>query len=477
MRISYLFILLTWVLTSCLVDEDYSLSKNDTLTFSVDSVDFDTLIAGELAHTRTFQVYNTGKSALRITSVSFQKGAKSIFRANVDGAALADGSATDFEIRSGDSLRVFVNALPPSADSDFAIEHTDKLIFQLESGVVQEVNLKIYGLDVTKLEATVIGENQVFTPNRPYHIIDSLVVSPGCELTILPGTRLLFHKGASLIVYGKLNIQGTVDANVQLRGDRLGNMFTNQSYDCIPGQWGGIWIKGDSYGNTINYADIHSGDFGLVCDSSGVDTEKIRIENTILHNMSADVLSLTNVNAWIGNSQITNAGANCVNILGGDVTFVHCTIGQFYGFTASRGKAFNFTNSVGSTPYPLHRLDVLNTIITGYSSDEIVGANGGEGILFNYLFQNCLLNTPVYEAPEVVNCVWDNSDNPVSYADNFYPAFDLDRLTYTFYLSPQSVAVGAADAMTTAATYPFDREGISRSEHPNAGCYQRIVEN
>ena len=113
MRISYLFILLTWVLTSCLVDEDYSLSKNDTLTFSVDSVDFDTLIAGELAHTRTFQVYNTGKSALRITSVSLLKGSNSIFRANVDGAVLADGSATDFEIRSGDSLRVFVNALPP----------------------------------------------------------------------------------------------------------------------------------------------------------------------------------------------------------------------------------------------------------------------------------------------------------------------------------------------------------------------------
>ena len=477
MRISYLFILLTWVLTSCLVDEDYSLSKNDTLTFSVDSVDFDTLIAGELAHTRTFQVYNTGKSALRITSVSLLKGSNSIFRANVDGAVLADGSATDFEIRSGDSLRVFVNALPPSADSDFAIEHTDKLIFQLESGVVQEVNLKIYGLDVTKLEAVVISENKTLTPNRPYHIIDSLVVSPEGELTIQPGTRLLFHKGASLIVYGKLNIQGTVDANVQLRGDRLGNMFTNQSYDCIPGQWGGIWIKGDSYGNTINYADIHSGDFGLVCDSSSVDTEKIRIENSILHNMSADVLSLTNVKAWVGNTQITNAGANCVNIHGGDVTFVHCTIGQFYAFTASRGKALYFTNLVGNTSYPLRRLDVLNTIITGYSSDEIVGANGGENILFNYLFQNCLLNTPMYEAPEVVNCVWDNSDNPVSYADNFYPAFDLDRLTYTFYLSPQSAAVGAADAMITAATYPNDREGISRLDNPNVGCYQRIVEN
>jgi hypothetical protein len=472
MRLFFLYIFLIFTLASCLVDEDYSMSPHDTLTFSVDSVDFDTLIAGDLAHTRTFQVYNNSKSSLRIPSISLQKGANSVFRVNVDGTALTNGMASDFEVRSGDSIRVFVNALPPSADSDIPVEHTDKLLFQLESGVVQMLDLTIHGLDVVKLEAVSIEANAAFTSKRPYQIIDSLVVRPGAELTLLPGTRMLFHPGASLIVYGKLNVQGSAEANVQFRGDRLGNMFTNQSYDRIPGQWGGIHIKSDSYGNVINFADIHSGNFGVLCDSCDVEAEKIRIENSILHNTSADALSLTNATALIGNSQITNAGGNCVTVHGGDVRMIHCTIGQFYAFTAGKGGALYFSNS----SYPLQRLEVQNSIVTGSSSDEIMGVRGDdESVPFNYLFQNCLLNTPEYEAPELINCLWDTSDNAVYRADNFYPPFDLDRLLFTFYLASQSLAVGAADQSITQSTYPLDREGIAQPEQPNLGCYSKVV--
>ena len=460
--------------TSCLSDEDYSVSPSDKLKFSVDSLDFDTLIAGELAHTRTVQLYNQNKSALRISSVSLLKGAKSIFRVNVDGTALTDGSATDFEVCSGDSIRIFVNAFPPSSDSDTPVEHTDKLLFQLESGLMQELPLEIHGLDVIKLESTEIHVNDTLSSPRPYQIIDSLVVRPNAELTILPGTRLLFHKDASLIVYGKLNVLGSVDANVQFRGDRLGNMFTNQSYDCIPGQWGGIHLKEGSYGNVINNADIHSGAFGLLCDSSDVTMEKVRIENSILHNMSANVLTLHNVKAYIGNSQLTNAGGNCVEVLGGDVQMIHCTIGQFYAFTAGRGVALTFANYAGDITYPLHRLDIQNSILTGYGSDEIMGNKGEETIPFNYSFRNCLLNTPKYEAPEVINCLWDDSENELYRADNFYPAFDLDRLTFTFYLDEKSLAVGTADPAITQATYPFDREGTAQPSLPNMGCYSKI---
>lgn len=473
-RLLLLFFPLLFALSSCLSEDDYSSSPHDVLTFSVDSLDFDTLISGELAHTRTIQVYNPNKEALRIQTVSLLNGSNSIFRVNVDGTSLTQGSATDFEVRSGDSLRIFVNALPPSSDSDSPVVHTDKLLFHLESGVIQELPLEIHGLDVIKLTALEVSANDTLTAQRPYQILDSLVVRPNAELTIQAGARLLFHKGASLIVYGKLKVAGTVDANVQFRGDRLGNMFTNQSYDCIPRQWGGIHIKQESYGNHINYADIHSGDFGILCDSSDVNVETILIENTILHNMSGNVLTLNNVNAYVGNSQITNAGANCLDVLGGDIRMVHCTIGQFYGFNAGRGVALQFANYEGDIAYPLHRLEIQNSIITGYSSDEIMGNRGDEAIPFNYTFQSCLLNTPEYEAPEVINCLWDTSDNELSRADNFYPAFDLDRLVYTFYLDEKSVAVGAADPSITQATYPFDREGLAQPSHPNMGCYTKI---
>lgn len=476
LRIFFSFLFLLFALSSCLSDEDYSSSPHEVLTFSVDTLDFDTLIAGELAHTRTLQVYNPNSSSLRIASVSLLTGSKSVFRVNVDGTSLEQGVATEFEVRSGDSLRIFVNAFPPNEDSDTPVIHADKLLFQLESGVVQELPLEVHGLDVIKLQGVELTDNATLTPQRPYQIIDSLVVRPDVTLTILPGARLLFHKDASLIVYGTLQVKGEVGANVQFRGDRLGNMFTNQSYDCIPGQWGGIHIKEQSFGNAINYADIHSGDFGIICDSSSTDVEKVRIENSILHNMSGNNLTLYNVKAHVGNSQITNAGGDCVSVVGGDVRFIHCTIGQFYAFTAGRGVAFRFANVNGDLYYPLQQLEVQNSIITGYSDDEIMGNRGNEEIPFNYSFQNCLLNTPKYEAPEIVNCLWDTSDNPVSKADNFYPAFDLDRLTYTFYLDSTSVAIGAANPTITQQTYPYDREGLRQHDAPNLGCYSKVIE-
>ena len=461
-------------LPSCMDEEEFTFSPSDVLTFSVDSIDFDTLIAGELSHTKTFQVYNPNKAALHIKSVSLQQGANSIFRVNVDGTALHMGTATDFQLRSGDSLRIFVNSLPPSSDNDTPVEHTDKLLFELESEVVQELPLVIHGWDVIKLQGVEIQEDVTFSARRPYQVLDSLVVRPDATLTLSAGTRLFFHPNASLLVYGRLDVQGNAEENVVFRGDRLGNMFTNQSYDCIPGQWGGIRFAEQSYGNLVNFADIHSGNYGILCDSSSIDTEKIRIENSIIHNTSHDGLTLLHVNALVGNSQLTNAGGNCVTILGGDVRFTHCTIAQFYAFTATRGVALQFANTDGISAYPLQNLSIANSIVTGYATDEIMGENMGEETAFNYTFRNCLLNTPTYEASEIVNCLWDNDSNEVYRADNFSPAFDLDRLLYTFTLAPQSVAVGTADANISAETYPQDRLGRSRGAMPSMGCYEYV---
>ena len=473
MRFFIPFLVITFAaFSSCLSDEEYSSSPKDVLTFSVDTVDLDTLISGELAHTRTLLVYNTNKSALRIASVSLLNGEHSIFRANVDGTALHQGVASDFEVRSGDSLRIFVNALPPSADSDTPIGYTDKLLFQLESGIIQELPLEIHGLDVIKLEGCNLYEDFTLTAKRPYQIMDSLVVHEGAHLNIEAGAQLLFHPEATLIVYGSVNAQGSVTDNIVFRGDRLGNMFTNQSYDHIPGQWGGIRICAQSFGNIFNYVDIHSGDFGIRCDSSQCDIEKLRVENSVIHNMSGNLLTLINGKAFIGNSQLTNAGGNCLHILGGDVEIVHTTIGQFYPFHAGRGVALSFSNHDGVTSHPLQRLFVVNSIITGYASDEIMGNNQGENAVFNYTFTHCLLNTPAYESPEIVNCIWDTDTNPVSRADNFAPPFDLDRLYYTFYLDEKSMAVGTADPNYSSRYYPFDRLGTPRSNLPSMGCYE-----
>lgn len=463
-------------LTACMDDTDFSSSPSDRLAFSADTVRMDTVISGQATNTYTFEVYNPNEKAIRLPQIYLEQGAQSPFRVNVDGTFLEGGSASGFEIDAKDSLRVFLFVNIEDQQADEAIRVTDNLIFVTESGTSQKVNLEAYGQSVIPLRGVVMNQDTLLDARRPYQIYDSLVVARGKELTLAAGVRLYFHPGAKLIVHGKLQAKGTAAQPVLFRGDRLGNMFSQQPYDRIPGQWGGIVFTRESYGNHMNFCDVHSGTFGVRCDSSDVSVEKLRLENSIVHNMSDDALTVRAANVFVGNSQLTNAGGNCVTLVGGNSTFVHCTIGNFYAFTGGRGLALSFANCEGSQRMPLHRADFINCLITGYSTDEILGTQSERypNDLFSYNFHNCLLNTPAFEDGHVTDCLWDNDENPVSREDNFAPAFDLAQLIFTFGLNPASPAVDNADAEISRTYYPYDRNGRDRlaDGHPDIGCYE-----
>ena len=458
-------------------DEEYSVSPDDRLFFSVDTVKLDTVISGQLTNTYTFQVYNPGKKALRIPRVYLEAGAASAYRVNVDGTFLEGGSAGDFEISDGDSLRVFLALNAPDRDQDNPVEENDKLVFVTEAGVAQSVVLTAFGQSVIPLKGKVVTADTLLAARRPYQILDSLYVAEGATLRLAAGVKLFFHPEVNLVVDGRLVAEGTLADPVMLRGDRLGNMFSNQPYDRVPGQWGGVVLREKSYGNLLNYCDIHSGRFGIQCDSSDVDREKLRLENSVVHNMSGDVLSVRASKVFVGNSQLTNAGGNCVTLRGGHSTFVHCTIGNFYAFTGGRGVALDFSNAEGDIRLPLYQAAFYNSIITGYSDDEIMGSRSEryEDDAFNYLFNNCLLNTPAYEDEKVQNCLWDGADeDSLSRADHFFPEFDLKQLIFTFDLAEHSKAVNAGDAQIAKEYYPLDRKGRSRflDDGPDLGCYE-----
>ncbi len=475
-RHTFLFLLLcaAGLFASCLKDEDYTLSPNDVLTFSTDTVDFDTIISGTPTSTYSFTVYNRASKALRIPQIRLASGAASPFKVNVDGTPLVGGEATDFEIGSHDSLVVFLMANIPEVDSDLPVAVEDKLLFTTEAGVQQEVVLTASGQTVVTLTGHRVSEPTVFRSPRPYRIMDSLVVEAGQTLVLEAGTRLYFHPQARLVVHGSLQIMGTLDQPVMLRGDRMGNMFTNQPYDRIPGQWGGVVLAGDSYDNYFSYADIHSGSFGVRVDSSDVSRTKLVMENSVVHNTTGHGLD-------IRMAQVTNAGADCLHIRGGDITLVHTTIARFYVFTGGSGVALDFANYDGSIRLPIHSLQLANCIVTGYQNDEIMGSQNKDNPddAFNYAFFNCLINTPPTEETDqrLVDCLWDVDDDTAAPGDtvfirekNFTPAPDLDRLVFSFELDARSKAVGTANAEITASTYPFDRLGRPRKQKPDMGC-------
>lgn len=481
--LTFLLVLSLLGVVGCMRDEDYTTSVTDTLNFSKDTVRFDTIISGEPTRTYNLTVYNKANKAIRVSQVTLAKGGNSPFKVNVDGVPLDGGSASDFEIAKKDSIIVYLIANVPTTDKDLPTYYEDKLCFTTEAGVQQKVALSASGQDVVTLSGQRITADTTFSASRPYRVMDSLVVERGATLTLEAGTTLLFHQNASLIVYGRLNIVGTIDLPVTLRGDRMDNMFEHQPYNRTPGLWGGVVIKSDSYDNYIDNADIHSGKFGVRVDSSDVSKLKLTIENSAIHTITGHALDIRMSQVKVGNSQLTNTGGDCLHLRGGDASFIHCTIGRFYVFSGGSGHALNFANVDGDVRLPISRLYFANSIITGYQDDEIMGNEGESGDAFNYLFTHCLLNTPEPKSDDVdahfISCLWDQKSTTTSVNpdaklrdQNFSPAFNLDYLLFTFGLDKQSQAVGTADAVITQANYPKDKEGNLRGTQPDMGCFQ-----
>lgn len=472
-------IVLCVLLYSCLSEEDYTLDASARLTFSTDTLSFDTVIAGEPTGTHTFQVFNHHSKGIRIRRIYLEKGKSSFFRLNIDGVSLKEGETTDLEILGGDSLRIFAELTAPVTDSNLPSALEETLFFQLESGVLQKMMLKGSGQRVTIMRSVVLKKDTVLSSERPYQIFDSLVVDEGVTLTLSSGCRLWFHPTASLIVRGRLLAEGTLQAPIEMRGDRLGNMFSNQPYDRIPNQWGGVVFASTSTENKLNYCDIHSGAFGIRCDSADATPLKLLLENSIIHNVEAEAFSSKLCNTIVGNTQITNAGGDCVRLIGGKHSFTHCTIGRFYVFQGQGGVAVRFSNHDGGKRFPLWQADFSNCLITGYSSDDIMGEPSAryKDEPFNYKFNHCLLNTPKTEDKNLIKCLFEEElPDDQGKAKHFSPGFDLKKLLFSFLLSPHSSAVNKADPAVSRTLYPHDRLGNNRflDGTPDIGCYEAL---
>ena len=95
-------------LSSC-INDDFDTTGTGLLTFSTDTVAFDTVMTGQGTATKQFVIYNKSDKQVRISSLKvagLASGAK--FYLNVDGEKGSE--FRDVEIRGKDSIYVFVEA-------------------------------------------------------------------------------------------------------------------------------------------------------------------------------------------------------------------------------------------------------------------------------------------------------------------------------------------------------------------------------
>ena len=466
--------LLALILTACNDDDSFSASPFNSLTLGVDTVFMDTVFSKVPASTRSFWIYNKSGDGIRCSNVRLQNGNQTGFRVNVDGINLGEQTGfqtSDIEIRKGDSIRVFVELTSRSTYQTAPKEIEDNIIFTLESGKQQVVNLNAWSWDADLVQEMQISRDSLIdnAGKRPLVIYRGITVDSLATLTIAPGSIIYFHDDAGIEVKGRLVCKGDSTNNVVLRGDRLDNMFDYLPYDLVPGRWKGIHFSASSYDNIIDFTDIHSGYDGIVCDSSDVNRLKLTLTASTIHNCKGYGVSSSNAKVVIENCQISNTLADCVAVMGGDVSLLHCTLAQFYPFDAQRGAALRFSNGDGTNVWPLVNLSVRNSIVTGYADDVIMGTKADSTAAFNYSFAYSLLRTPkINDSTVCDSIIWEDVKDTISSGWKNFKRIDTELLRYDFHLDSISKAVGTANK---AWALPYNRDGIKPKEVVNMGCY------
>lgn len=471
-RLFYFFIAALLLIAGSCSDESYSTSRNDKLLFSVDTLKMDTVFSGVPSSTYSFKVYNHNDNSLRISQVRLSRGSQSGFRVNVDGVYLdnMNGSqAQNFDIRKGDSLLVLVELTSHSTNQTEPQAVEDKLLFTLESGVEQSVSLFACSWDAVSLRNLVVSNDTTISSSKPIIIYGGIKVDSGAVLTIKSPASLYFHASAGIDVFGRLIVKGQQDDEVLMRGDRLDRMFDYLPYDRVSGQWRGIRFHSSSTANCIDYADIHSAEDGLVCDSAEIDPSVLRLDlaHTTIHNCKGYGLKADNSRVSLVNCQLTNTLDDCLSVTGGETDIIYCTLAQFYPFSADRGVALRFGNYENAVQRGT--LMCQNSVVTGYSDDVVMG----DSLAFDYHFVNSVLRTPAVSDSVLLksrfeNVVFETSKDSIN-GDMHFVAVDLDLQYYDFH--PDTLSTLRLQAIPLEAIRD-DREGRKRGDQPTIGCFE-----
>ena len=424
--IKRLFLLLTPVvvlLAACSDDDTFSTDSSHTLTFASDTIRMDTLFTTIPSSTYNFWAFNRSGDGIRIRSVRLERGSQSGFRVNVDGTFL-NPVATDLEVRKGDSLRVFVEMTAHENLQPEPKEIDDNLLFTLESGVEQRVNLRAVTWNAQKLTNLVVNNDTVIESSTPIVIYGSgIQVGKDATLTI-KSSRLYFHDGAGITVAGRL-----VADNTLFRGDRLDHMFDYLPYDRVSGQWRGITIAANAAGCELTNSEIRSSNTGLYCDSTVVS-----LTNTVIHNCKGFGLYAHDSEVVLDSCQLTNTLNDCLALMGCEAFVRKTTLAQFYPLSASRGAALRF----GHTEQPVV-LVCSQVLATGYADDVVMG-EAGDADNTAYLFQDCLLRTPAVADEEAFkDVIWEKSTDAIQGLLHFMRV-DATNFIYDFTIKPDSPA-------------------------------------
>jgi hypothetical protein len=447
------------VQTSC-IEDGFTTSPSDVMTFSVDTLDMGTIFTEEGSTTHRFVVYNRASKSLNLSQIALSGENADYFRLNVDG--MSGREFSDVEIRAKDSIFVLVEATLPANGELKAVTINADLNFTA-NGVTRTVVISADGQDVERLHGLVISEDMHFTADRPYQIFDSLVVSQGATLTVDAGAKLCFHDGSYMAVRGTLLTEGTPDAEVTFAGDRTGNVVTDISFDIMSRQWLGVFFTTTSRSNRLVNTCIKNTVYGVNIEGESADNvPDITLINSALRNSGDLVLNSVYAKVRAYGCEFAEAANGLVRMQGGDCAFNHCTFANYYLFSALGGEAVQFdhfsADTDDGTGMPYLRADFTNSIIYGNGTD----LSHGDFTDTSVTIRHCLLKSAGSDDDNFIECLWDTDPLYYTVREDYY---------FDYRLKPDSPAIAAGDRSLTATEAATDRYGLKRGTSPDLGAY------
>jgi len=460
------FCFLVLVQFACRKNDKVDTSPGLKLTFSTDTVFFDTVFPSIGSVTQRLIVHNLNKNKVSISSITIAGGQNSCYRLNVSGSTVTP--ATNVEIPGGDSLFIFVRVTIDPSNLDIPFVVSDSIQF-VTNGSRQQVKLVAWGRNAIFHRNEILKSSATWDSLKAHVIYGSLIVggskAGAATLTIMPGTRIYFHKGSwmEITAGSTLKIPATLEHPVRFQGDRM-----DEFYKDLPGQWEGIYLDAGSRDHDVNYAIIKNGVFGLSADSLGSQgLPLLTLSNSIIRNMTTAGLyayasSVTSVNCVFG-----DCGGSCVYVdNGGTYDFRQMTISNNWYSTVRRVASVYLSNYTYDTlgnqkTNPLTKGYFGNAIIYGSNDDEIT-LDSVAAVPFNCTFDHDLMKSHLTgHASRFINCIFNKDPRFVNVAKQDYR---IDSL------SP-AINQGALLGI------PYDILGVSRDAQPDPGAYEYVKKN
>lgn len=451
----------TW--TSCKKDS-FITSASANLSTSTDTLKFDTVFTSVGSVTQSFKINNLNNQKLLLSKIKLIGGSGSFFKININGIPAPE--VTDIEVAANDSVYVFVSVKidPSTANLPFIVRDSIQIMYNGNSRFVQ---LEAYGQNANFLRNRVITGNVTWTNNLPYVILGSLRIDTTASLIIPAGCKIYAHADAPIIVDGTLSVNGTKQDSVVFTGDRM-----DPDYKNLPASWPGIYFRGKSKNNVLQFAVIKNAYQAIVAEQPSINANpKLVLHQCIIDNAYDAGLLCVNTSLRADNSLISNCGNNITLALGGDYTLTHCTVTAYSGYYIQhKNPVLKLSN------YLLQGNTILTNSLTatfrncifwgdnGVPEDEVSVLKQGTDP-FSVTIDHCLykaVNDPA--AATISNCIKNQSP--------LFDSVDVTRSIYDFHTSRNPSAPGIDKG--TATSFLKDLDNLNRNVGlPDIGCYEK----